>query len=158
MTAADQWDEAEIARRQVLGDDCFAVFHRGRCASYIWVTRQRREIEEVRLCAELPHGESWLYNAFTVSHYRNRGLYSHLLEHVVSVLSEAGGRLAWIDAERHNLASIRGILRAGFHEVGRVDRASGLLVGESKPQVTAVHARWGQRLSLFGEEWSRHCA
>lgn len=158
MIAAGQWNPSEIARRQAMGDECFAVFHRGRCASYIWCTRQRRQIEEVRLCADLPHGEYWLYNAFTVPTYRNRGLYSRLLEHAVSVLSETGGRLVWIDAERGNHASVRGILRAGFAEVARVDRALGLLVGETEPHVTVVHAKWGQRLRLFGEEWSRHCA
>lgn len=158
MTAAGQWDGSEIARRRARCDECFAVFHGGRCVSYIWSTRERRQIEEVRLRADLPNGEYWLYNAFTVPTHRNRGLYSRLLEHAVSVLSDAGGRLAWIDAERGNHASIRGILRAGFAEVARVDRASGLLVGETEPHLTALNARWGKHLRLFGEDFSRHCA
>ena len=88
--------------------------------SYCWVTGQAVEIGEID-CAINPRAdEIYLYDAFTFSEYRGQNLYPAVLQRILEHSREAGLRRALIFVMSDNVASIRGVRKAGFREFQRV--------------------------------------
>ncbi len=107
-----------VAERLVHGDEFFGWQHGGKVVSFGWVTFSDRTLGLSRL-AERPGG-AFLYNFYTLRHYRGQGLYSALLFAIRIILSKQKINEFIIDANMKNKASVKGIEKAGFHPVARI--------------------------------------
>ncbi|MDH3604590.1 MAG: GNAT family N-acetyltransferase [Candidatus Tectomicrobia bacterium] len=91
-----------------------------RIVSYCWVTRDAVEIGEIRCLVRPRPDEVYLYDAFTFEEHRGRNLYPALMYRILEHSREAGRRRALIFVMSDNIASIRGVQKAGFVEFQRV--------------------------------------
>jgi len=107
----------EILRRFEAGKRCYAAWAGERIAAYGWVSRDDEYIGEFNLRVRLLLGEAYIWDCLTVPAYRRQGIYSALLIHILKELQQDGLCRAWIGADMDNVASQRGIARAGFHFV-----------------------------------------
>ena len=101
------------------GDDCYAILDAsGEVGSFVWMASGRGiYVEELGRELWVPKSVAYLYEAFTFSELRGRGLFSELLG---GVLVSAGRRChdapdrceAWV--RRSNKSSIRAFEKSGF--------------------------------------------
>jgi hypothetical protein len=122
------------------GDRCYTVSVDGHLAHYSWVQRAgSHPITEAGLFAPVGSGEFWIYDCRTVERARGRGIYPATLERIVNDHFEEGYCTAWIYTSRENIASQKGIFRAGF---GLVATLGALRVGSHYYRMG--HANQGQ--------------
>ncbi len=88
--------------------------------SYCWVTRKSVEIGEIGCVISPRADEIYLYDAFTFAEHRGQNLYPAVLQRVLEHSRDAGLRRALIFVMSDNVASIRGVRKAGFGEFQRV--------------------------------------
>ena len=88
--------------------------------SYCWVTRKPVEIGEIGSSINPRADEIYLYDAFTFAEYRGQNLYPAVMHRILAHSREAGLRRALIFVMSDNVASIRGVRKAGFREFQRV--------------------------------------
>lgn len=88
--------------------------------SYCWVTRKVVEIGEIARVISPRADEIYLYDAFTFVEYRGQNLYPAVMQRILEHSREAGLRRALIFVMSDNVASIRGVRKAGFREFQRV--------------------------------------
>ena len=88
--------------------------------SYCWVTTKPVEIGEIGCAINPRPDEIYLYDAFTFAEYRGQNLYPAVMHRILSHSQEAGLRRALIFVMSDNVASIRGVRKAGFREFQRV--------------------------------------
>jgi RimJ/RimL family protein N-acetyltransferase len=113
------FDAAEGLRRLERGDECFTVSIDGRLAHYSWVQQTgSHEISDAGLFVPVKEREFWIFNCRTADWARGRGIYPAVLARIVRERLAGGSRTAWIYTSEDNLASQRGILRAGFQPAG----------------------------------------
>jgi GNAT superfamily N-acetyltransferase len=118
MRAAGE-PEGLVAPRFAHGDECFGWAVGGEMVSFGWVTSRDRVVGNVRLaeCA----GRFFLYNFFTKGEFRGRGLYPALLRSIRFALGREGASDCIIEVNDQNTSSARGIDKAGFLPVARVN-------------------------------------
>ena len=135
----------EVVRRLAEGHVPFLLRVGGRLAAYGWSASGPAHIGGLDLTFTVPPDERYLWDFVTLPAYRGRGLYPLLLQEILRrQMWEA--EWFWIGREPDNLASGRGILKAGFRPAGRVWRLpdGGLVfIGapEAGPEVAARAAR-----------------
>jgi RimJ/RimL family protein N-acetyltransferase len=124
-------------------------------AAYGWVADTDEPLGNSGFVFTPAPGDAWLYDFATLAAYRGRRYYPALLRFIARDLADAGFRRAWIGTAPGNVASQRGILRAGFRPVVAVRLDSGSVPPEVRmipapgappEMVTAaarVHARAG---------------
>lgn len=95
-----------------------------RIVSYCWATREPVEIGEIRCRIHPRADEIYFYDAFTFAEYRGRNLYPALLQRMLEHSRNDGLRRALIFVISDNVASIRGVEKAGFKEFQRVTYSS----------------------------------
>jgi len=62
-------------------------------------------------------GEVYIWDCATAPRFRGKHLYSALLSYMIQELCAQGFCRAWIGADLENVASQRGMARAGFHHI-----------------------------------------
>jgi hypothetical protein len=121
------FDQREGLERLRRGDRCYTVFIDGRLAHYSWVQRSSSHpITEAGVSVPVDNGAFWIYHCQTAEWARGRGLYPSTLERIVRDCFSDGDCTAWIYTAKKNIASQKGILRAGF---GLVTTLHALRVG-----------------------------
>jgi ribosomal protein S18 acetylase RimI-like enzyme len=111
----------EICRRFTAGRHCYAAWMDDRIACYGWVSFDEEMVGELNLRLRLAAGEAYIWDCATLPEYRNQHLYSALLSYILIELRDhLPVCRAWIGADLTNIASQRGIARAGFHRVGNL--------------------------------------
>jgi hypothetical protein len=109
------FDESEGLERLRRGDRCYTVSIDGRLAHYSWVQRSSSHpITEAGVSVPVDNGAFWIYHCQTAEWARGRGLYPSTLERIVRDCFSDGDCTAWIYTAKKNIASQKGILRAGF--------------------------------------------
>jgi hypothetical protein len=108
---------SEITRRLESGRQCYVAWVDGQIAAYGWVSFIEEDIGELNLRMKLLPGESYIWDCATLPAFREKLLYSALLTYILGELREQDICRAWIGADLENLASQKGIARAGFHHV-----------------------------------------
>jgi hypothetical protein len=109
------FDEKHSLERLRRGDRCYTVSIDGRLAHYSWVQRSdSHPITEAGVCVPVGKGDSWIYHCQTAEWARGQGIYPSTLERIVSDCFAEGDFTAWIYTSKQNVASQKGILRAGF--------------------------------------------
>jgi ribosomal protein S18 acetylase RimI-like enzyme len=102
------------------GEQFWTAQQEEKILSYCWATQEPVEIGEIR-CTMHPRGdEVYLYDAFTFAEYRGHNLYPALLQQMLHAGRQQGLRRALIFVMSDNMASIRGVQKAGFREFQRV--------------------------------------
>lgn len=108
---------AEILKRFERGCHCYAAFIDDIIAAYSWVSFEDEHIGELNLRVKLLPGEVYVWDCATAPQYRGQGLYSALLAYIIKELRAQSLCRAWIGADLANVASQKGMERAGFHHV-----------------------------------------
>lgn len=102
------------------GEQFWTAQQEGKILSYCWATRLAVEIGEIRRKISPRDDEVYFYDAFTFATYRGYNLYPALLQHMLEQSRQQGFRRALIFVMSDNIASIRGVSKAGFREFQRV--------------------------------------
>lgn len=116
-SSIDTLSLAEITRRLESGRQCYAARVDDQVAAYGWVSFVEEEIGELNLRIKLLPGEAYIWDCATLPAFREKLLYSALLIYILGELRAQNLCRAWIGADRDNLASQKGMARAGFHHV-----------------------------------------
>ncbi len=90
----------------------------GRPACVGWSAHAHARIGELSQALELPPGNRYLWDFLTLPDLRGQGIYPRLLQAILGL--EADATRFWIGHNAENVASGKGILKAGF---GAVDEA-----------------------------------
>jgi GNAT superfamily N-acetyltransferase len=100
---------------------------------YGWSAARDVAIGELGLGFTLPSGDRYLWDFATLPVWRGRGVYPHLLQAILRSEEGAASRF-WIGYDWDNVASARGVARAGRRVVAEVDRLpSGLILRGAGP-------------------------
>ena len=102
------------------GEQFWTAQQDDRIVSYIWATKASVEIGEIYAVVRPREDEIYLYDAFTFDAYRGRNLYPAVLQQILVHGRKTGLRRALIFVLSDNIASIRGVKKAGFKEFQRV--------------------------------------
>ena len=95
-------DEGDrVGLRFARGCRCFAALHRGRIASYGWLSLHPEWIGELSLEISPRDGEAYVWNCVTLPSFRRRGHYRALLEGIVARARAEGLRRLWIGSVEH---------------------------------------------------------
>jgi len=111
---------AEILKRFETGRRCYAAWVAEKLAAYGWVSFNEEYISELNLHLTLLPGEAYVWDCATLPAYRQNYLYSALLVYILGELRSEKLCRVWIGADLDNVASQRGIVRAGFKPVADV--------------------------------------
>jgi len=115
LTDIGWFDVKKGQERLRSGDRCYTVSIDGRLAHYSWVQRSAsHRITEAGVSVPVEKGAFWIYHCQTAEWARGRGIYPSTLERIVSDCFAEGDCTAWIYTSKQNVASQKGILRAGF--------------------------------------------
>lgn len=115
--SADYLSLAEITKRLESGCQCYAAWIDSQVAAYGWVSFVEEEIGELNLRIKLLPGEAYIWDCATLPAFREKLLYSALLIYILDQLRAQNLCRAWIGADHDNIASQKGMARAGFHHV-----------------------------------------
>ncbi|HET6847116.1 MAG TPA: GNAT family N-acetyltransferase [Anaerolineales bacterium] len=107
----------EITQRLETGRQCYAAWVDDKIVAYGWVSFEHEDIGELNLRIKLLPGEAYIWDCATLPAFRGNLLYSALLVHILGQLRAQNICRVWIGADQDNLASQKGIARAGFHHV-----------------------------------------
>jgi GNAT superfamily N-acetyltransferase len=93
-----------------------------RPVAYGWCATRVAEIGELHLRFAIPARQRYLWDFGTLPAWRGCGVYPRLLQHILRREAGAGVATVWIGHDLANVASARGIERAGFRRLGTVAR------------------------------------
>lgn len=113
-------DPQVVRERLAAGRRCFAASVAGEIAAYGWVSLGSERIGELERTMRMRPGEAYIWECATLPAWRERGLYTGLLRHIVATLRGEGLRRLWIGASLDNTPSIRGFRAAGFRPAVRL--------------------------------------
>lgn len=120
---------AEWQKRLAAGRQCYTAWGGDQLAAYGWVSVEEEHVGELNLRLRLLPGEGYIWDCATLPLFRGHHLYSALLAYIIERLRSRAFWRLWIGADLENIASQRGMARAGFHHV------ADLLVGGTSRQV-----------------------
>ena len=106
-----------IIRRLESGRQCYAAWVDDQSVAYGWVSFQYEDIGELNLRIRLLLGEAYIWDCATLPAFREKGLYSALLGYILRQLHAQTLCRVWIGADYDNIASQKGMARAGFQHV-----------------------------------------
>ena len=111
-------------------------------AAWGWSAHERAEIGELGVSFELPNGEHYLWDFVTLTDWRGHGIYPHMLQGIIREESVEAQRF-WIGHDLDNVASARGIEKAGLPVIGEVWLLDGepLFVGRGSREPAELAAR-----------------
>jgi len=133
---------AEVEARFAAGHRAYLARLDGEPAAYGWVATIQAEVGELGLSFKLPPANRYLWDFYTRPPWRGLGIYPRLLQAILG--READAERFWVGHDTPNIPSRRGILKAGFQEVGRVYRTAGgglVLVGVGSIERATAAAR-----------------
>src|SRR5690242_17487164 len=97
-------DPAEVRARLAGGHRPYVAALDGVPAGYGWVAGTGATIGELGVSFALPRGDRYLWDFATLSAWRGRGLYPHLLQGIIAAEASGAARL-WIIHAPENRAS-----------------------------------------------------
>ncbi len=106
----------EIHRREQAGNQPYIAYVDQQPVAYGWSATRRGSIQELGLEFAIPSGNRYLWDFATLPEWRGRGIYPCLLQAILRVEGAMVQRF-WIGHTAANMASRRGVIKAGFQEV-----------------------------------------
>lgn len=113
-------DEGELRERLERGHRPWLARIGDEPVAYGWVATQEAAIDQFGLTLLFLPGDRYLWDFVTLPAWRGRGIYPRLLQSIV--LHDGEGEQLWVGHDLDNVASLRGIARAGFVAVGTLYR------------------------------------
>ncbi|MCI0550318.1 MAG: GNAT family N-acetyltransferase [Anaerolineae bacterium] len=110
-------NSAEMVKRFETGRRCYVAKVDNKITTYGWVSFNEEFIGELNLRLRLLPGEAYIWDCATLPSFQRNHLYSALLTYILMDLSTGQLQRVWIGADLDNVASQRGIARAGFQYV-----------------------------------------
>ncbi|MCY4381799.1 MAG: GNAT family N-acetyltransferase [Nitrospinae bacterium] len=110
----DVQGESLTGRRFERGEKCFVALEDGKAVSYIWGARGVVGVEEIDKAVKPEAKEIYLYDAFTLEPWRGKNLYPSVLRRALEYGEKLGLTRSLIFVEAKNMASRRGVDKAGF--------------------------------------------
>lgn len=111
-------EHEEWMSRMLRGDACYGAWVESKLVHYSWVqTSGEHSIETAGIDLPIRPGELWIYNCRTSNEHRGLKIYPRVLQHIMRERFAEGAVVAWIYTAEHNVASQRGVERAGFTRV-----------------------------------------
>jgi hypothetical protein len=105
----------EMRMRLRRGDVCFTCFSEGQLAHYSWVQFSGlHELHEAGLKINIPLGQAWIYHCRTADWAWGKNIYPFVLVQILDLCRSRSCDTAWIYTTPKNIASQRGIQKAGF--------------------------------------------
>jgi hypothetical protein len=114
-----QTPPAALQTRMQQGNQPWLARIAGEPVGWGWVASAHVAIGEINLSFNLPPGNRYLWDFVTLPPWRGRGIYSRMLQ---AILSREAAERFWVGHDQFNVASARGIVKAGFISVGTVYR------------------------------------
>lgn len=99
---------------------CYVVETDGRLVHSSWVTLAAAWTRELRAYVTPPAGDAYVYESFTRSDARGRGIYPFALHSIGATLGSEGVGKVWVAVEEDNIPSVRAVTKAGFEEAFRI--------------------------------------
>jgi GNAT superfamily N-acetyltransferase len=104
-------------QRRVHGDhQPYIAYLDGQPVAYGWSAAREGAIQELELEFAIPAHNRYLWDFATLPAWRGRGVYPRLLQAVLQLEAAMVDRF-WIGHTADNMASRRGIIKAGFQQV-----------------------------------------
>ncbi len=116
IAALAQLEPEEIQTRVQGGNHPYVAYLAGQPVAYGWSAARQGSIQELDLKFTIPMGSRYLWDFATLPEWRGRGVYPRLLQAILYAEGPVAERF-WIGHTADNMASRRGILKAGFQEV-----------------------------------------
>ncbi len=113
----------EVQARVEAGNRPYLARLDGVPVAYGWVATRRASIGALGIAFSVLPGNRYLWDFVTLPRWRGRGIYPRLLQAILKREGQAGR--FWIGHDAPNIASARGILKAGFTSVGEIYRLPG---------------------------------
>lgn len=122
-------------------NDAWAVRVEGRLAHVAWLIAAEHDRRLPRRNVRLRDGEAEITHCFTLPEFRGQGVYVFAIRSLCRIAAMRDVRKVFMITSISNVASQRGIERAGFHRCGRIVRWSLPYLG-SRLAVTVRTHRW----------------
>lgn len=139
--AAIELDPAEIQERVRQGHGLYVAHVSGEVVAWGWSATSTAAIGELGLTIVLPPENRYLWDFVTLPRWRGRGIYPQMLQAILG--HEEDVERFWVGHDFSNVASGRGIIRAGFQLVGKlypVNDEGFVLVSIDDPDRTRIAA------------------
>ncbi len=127
LDGQDEWLEflggyvkTELDARRAAGHRPYVALIDGDPVGYGWVATRTATIGVLGLTFAIPEGERYLWDFFTAPQWRGRGIYPRFLQAILS--REEDATRFWIGYDAPNVASARGVAKAGFQVVVEIVR------------------------------------
>jgi len=120
LERAGGYTREELEARQRAGHRPYVALIGNEPVAYGWVATREAEIGALQLRFSIPVGERYLWDFFTVPAWRGRGIYPRLLQAILGC--EDTAQRFWIGYDAPNVASARGIAKAGFQKICEIVR------------------------------------
>jgi GNAT superfamily N-acetyltransferase len=114
-------DRAEVLARVRAGHRPFLAWLWETPVAYGWSAVGQASIGELGVALSIPAANRYLWDFATLPAWRGRGVYPHLLQAIISQEAAEAERF-WIGHVPGNIASGRGMSKAGFRQIGTADR------------------------------------
>ncbi|GLV60530.1 hypothetical protein KDH_73490 [Dictyobacter sp. S3.2.2.5] len=118
---------AIVEMRREIEDRPYLAFLGDTPVAYGWLTTRAGSIGDLQFRFELPPRNAYLYDFKTLPEWRGHGIYPRLLQAIVQQEPEIDR--FWIGYVPGNVASARGISKAGFHELSDFVVEQGRITG-----------------------------
>ncbi len=114
-----QLDIEEVVARVETGHRPYVAHLEGRAVAYGWSAARESAIGELGIRFTIPPANRYLWDFATLPPWRGRGLYPRLLQAIL-IAEAVDAEYFWIGHDLENITSGRGIIKAGFRQVGMV--------------------------------------
>jgi hypothetical protein len=109
----------EVRRRLANDNNVYVAYYKNQPAAFGWSGSGKAFIGELNHEMILPFQHKYLWNFRTIEKFRGLGIYPQLLQHILRSESH-NTECFWILHSPENLASQKGIIKAGFRLIGQV--------------------------------------
>jgi len=131
----------QVERRQRLGfNGAYEVRVDGAIAHISWLIPRSEDRRILPRVLKLRDGEAEITACLTLPEFRGRGIYPYAIRAIAREAGELGIRRLYMKTKTDNLASQRGIEKAGFERYG---------------QVLHYHLPWARRVNLIWRTFRR---
>ena len=141
----------EVRERLRQGHEPWLARIAGEPVAWGWCATAEASIGELGIAPAIPPGNRYLWDFWTVPPWRGQGIYPWLLQTIVT--HEADVNRFWLGHDLGNVASARGIAKAGFQEIGLLYRqGDGSFVIDPcapPPRVAAASALFGVPVAAY---------
>jgi hypothetical protein len=119
IAALNELPREEVRRRLANDNNVYVAYYKNQPAAFGWSAAGKAFIGELNHEMVLPLQHKYLWNFRTNEKFRGLGIYPQLLQYILRSESH-NTQCFWILHSPENIASERGILKAGFRLIGHV--------------------------------------